>query len=294
MIVDVHTHIFSPEVVASPRSYQERDEWFALLNPEPRPRLATAADLLTEMDRAGVQVSVALGFGWRDPDICIEQNDALIAAAQSSGGRIVPFCSVQPLAGEAAASEVERCAAAGCRGVGELYPDGQGFAVDNVQHVGALLEVCRALHLPILIHASEPVGHTYRGKGHTTPERLYGLLELAQGVPLIFAHCGGGFGFYELMPEVAALAHNVYYDIAAAVFLYRPSVVRVLDELAPGRVLFGSDYRLLSQRRMLRYLRAAELPADAAAAVAGESAARLLDLSAPLDEAGAEGQLRQP
>ena len=277
-IVDSHAHVFSPEVVARPETYRERDGWFALLNPGPRPRLATADHLTVEMARSGVDVSVAVGFGWRDQALCVEQNDALIAAGRGSGGKIVPFCTVQPRAGAAAAREVERCAAAGCRGVGELYPDGQAFAVDDLADVGPLLEVCRALRLPILIHASEPVGHSYRGKGRTTPKRLDGLLRLAADVPLILAHGGGGFAFYELMPEVAALTEQVYYDTAAAAYLYRPAAVARLHDLAPGRVLFGSDYRLLSQRRMLRYVREAGLSPEAAAAVLGGNAARLLGL----------------
>ncbi len=286
MIVDSHAHVFSPEVIARPETYRTRDGWFALLNPGPRPRLATAEDLTAEMARSGVDASVAVGFGWRDQALCVEQNNALIAAGRSSGGKIVPFCTVQPRAGAAAAREVERCAAAGCRGVGELYPDGQAFAVDDLADIGPLLEVCRALRLPILIHASEPVGHSYRGKGETTPARLYGLLRLAagddagaSGVPLILAHCGGGLAFYELMPEVAALTAQVYYDTAAAAYLYQPAVVARLHDLAPGRVLFGSDYRLLSQRRMLHYVYDAGLPPKAAAAVLGGNAARLLGLS---------------
>ncbi len=297
MIVDSHAHIFPPEVVTRPEAYRERDAWFALLNPGPRPRLGTADDLTAQMERSGVDVSVAVGFGWRDQALCVEQNEALIAAGRSSGGKIVPFCTVQPRAGAAAVREVERCVAAGCRGVGELYPDGQAFAVDDRADIGPLLEVCRALRLPILIHASEPVGHSYRGKGRTTPERLYGLLRLAasddagtagwrpqaggsggSGVPLILAHGGGGLAFYELMPEVAALTAQVYYDTAAAAYLYRPAAVARLHDLAPGRVLFGSDYRLLSQRRMLRYVRDAGLPPKALASVLGDNAARLLEL----------------
>ena len=195
------------------------------------------------------------------------------------GARSYPSVRCSPGPARRAAREVERCAAAGCRGVGELYPDGQAFAVDDLADIGPLLEVCRALQLPILIHASEPVGHSYRGKGGTTPDRLYGLLRLAADVPLILAHCGGGFAFYELMPEVAALTEQVYYDTAAAAYLYRPAAVARLHDLAPGRVLFGSDYRLLSQRRMLRYVREAGLTPEAAAAVLGGNAARLLGLS---------------
>ena len=87
MIVDSHAHIFSPEVVAGPETYRERDDWFALLNPGARPRLAAADDLTAEMARSGVDVSVAVGFGWRDQALCVEQNDALIAAGRNSGGQ---------------------------------------------------------------------------------------------------------------------------------------------------------------------------------------------------------------
>lgn len=283
MIVDAHTHIFSPEVVDRPEIYRARDQWFSLLNPGRQPRLATSCDLMAQMSLSGVDVSVAVGFGWHDQAICVEQNDALIEAGRSSDGKIVPFCSVQPRAGAMAVYEIERCAAAGCRGVGELYPDGQKFDVDDLSHIGPVLEVCRSLQLPILVHASEPVGHSYRGKGRTTPERIFGLLTLAHDVPLILAHCGGGFAFYELMPEVEALTQKVYYDTAAAMFLYRPEVVSRLHDLAPGRILFGSDYRLLSQRRMLQYVHDAVLPVSAKASVLGASASLLLKLGSSKD-----------
>lgn len=276
MIIDFHTHVFHDEVIYRRAEFAARDEWFGLLNPEGRAKLVTAEGLVRSMDRCGVDASVALSFGWRDPALCVEQNDYVLAAARRFPGRLIPFCTVQPRAGAAAAAEAERCARLGCRGIGELFPDGQRFAVDDERQMGPLLEACRAHDLVLLVHASEPVGHDYPGKGRTTPDRLYGLLQRAAGVKLVLAHWGGGFGFYELMPEVRALTGNLYYDTAASAYLYDHQVLPLVTRLAPDRVLFGSDYPVIRQSRMLDYTRTAGLDGPTLANVLGGSAARLL------------------
>jgi hypothetical protein len=51
----------------------------------PRAKIATAEDLLRSMDEAGVDVSVALGFAWRDHEDCVRHNDYLLEAAERSG-----------------------------------------------------------------------------------------------------------------------------------------------------------------------------------------------------------------
>ena len=123
MIIDFHTHIFPPDVRDRREEYLRRDPTFAEMYSHPRAQIATAEDLLRSMDEAGVDVSVALGFAWRDHEDCVRHNDYLLEVAKKSGGRIVPFCAVNLQAGEAAAAEVERCAGGGARGLGELRPE---------------------------------------------------------------------------------------------------------------------------------------------------------------------------
>ena len=107
--------------------------------------------------------------------------------------------------------------------------------------------------VPVVVHTSEPVGHGYPGKGATTPERSLAMAEAFPGVAFIFAHFGGGLPFYSLMPEVAKALSNVYFDTAAAPFLYRPDVYGVAASAAGSdRILFGSDYPLIGQGRALR------------------------------------------
>jgi uncharacterized protein len=195
---------------------------------------------------------------------------------------VVPFCSVQPAAGKGAIAEIERVARLGCRGIGELFPDGQDFSLADAAVMAPLLEACAAHGLVLLVHGSEPVGHLYPGKGRTTPDRLVALAAIAADVapdlPIICAHLGGGLPFYELMPEVRRLASGLHYDTAAAAYLYQPQVLSLVAGIAGGRLLFGSDYPVIGMGRMLAYARAADLsPADEAALL-GASAARLMGL----------------
>jgi predicted TIM-barrel fold metal-dependent hydrolase len=282
VIVDAHTHVFSDAVRQRRHTFAERDTWFGLLHPPGSRYLASPRRLIATMDANGVAVAIALSFGWADQALCAEQNECVLAAAGQYPDRIVPFCAVQPAAGPAALAELERVARAGCRGVGELFPDGQGFAVDDARVMGPLLEACAALGLVLLVHGSEPLGRAYPGKGRTTPDRLAGLAELAGEVapdlPIVCAHLGGGLPFYELMPDVRRRIGRLYYDTGAAAYLYDSAALAVVANLAPERLLFGSDYPVIGQRRMLGFA-AAGLPEERRAAVLGGNAARLLGLA---------------
>lgn len=281
-IVDAHVHVFSDVVLQRRAEFAQRDAWFGQLNPPGSRRLALASRLVRTMDAAGVDVAMALSFGWNDQGVCVEQNDAILAAARAYPSRIVPFCTVQPRAGTLAVAELERVARLGCRGVGELFPDGQGFSLEDAQTMGPLLEACDALGLILLVHGSEPVGRLYPGKGQATPDRLLKLASLAQAVapevPIIYAHLGGGLLFYELMPDVRALTSHVYYDTGAAAYLYDPAALRYAASLVPDRLLFGSDYPVINMKRMLAYAATAGLPPAAHGKLMGGNAARLLGL----------------
>lgn len=282
MIVDAHTHVFSDVVLQRRAELAERERWFGALNPPGTRRLASPARLIATMDAAGVDVAVALSFGWSSQGLCVEQNDCVLTAAARYPGRLVPFCTVQPRAGATAMRELERVAALGCRGVGELFPDGQDFSLADERIVVPLLEACAALSLALLVHGSEPLGRRYPGKGQTTPDKLIALAALAvrhaPKLPIICAHLGGGLPFYELMPEVRVLTENVYYDTGAAAYLYEPNALTQVSALAPGRLLFGSDYPVIGMRRMLEFAAAAALPEDERQSVLGGTASALFHL----------------
>ena len=276
-VLDFHTHVFPAEIVKARERFFADEPWFESLYAVPRSRLATADDLAQSMDDNGVTASVALNFGWRDPGLCRETNDYIVEALRSHR-QIIPFCAVVPGA-PGAADEIGRCAALGFRGVGELNADGQGFDVTDERTLRPVVEACRAHGMVLLVHASEPVGHAYPGKGRTTPEKLARLLAMAQGVPIVLAHWGGGLLFYEMMPEFETLTISTFYDSAATPYLYGPQVYGIGARICPARVLFGSDYPLISQRRALNHLAQAQLSGEQRRALLWDNGARLLGLT---------------
>ena len=278
MIVDFHTHVFSDEMRANRAKFLERDGWFGTLYEDPKHRLVSAEDVIASMQEAGVDRTVIFGFPWRDGGLCREHNDYIIDAVRRYPDKLVGFACVQPLdAGDA--KEVDRCLSAGLSGLGELGPDGQKFGIEDKWVLEACAEVLVQYGRPLLVHSSEPVGHRYPGKGETFPWKL---LQLAQNFPvltIVLAHWGGGLPFYELMPEVREALKNVYYDTAASTYLYDFDIFRAASSIVgTDRILWGTDYPLLSQAKFLKRVRSCGLPENDLDAILGGNAARLLRL----------------
>jgi len=280
MIIDFHTHIFPPSMRNSRAEYLLRDATMASLFTSPEAAMASAEELIAAMDRARVDASVVLGMGWTDPDVAREANDYLIESAARFPGRLIPFCSVNPAWGEQALIEVERCALAGVKGVGELHPDTQGFRLSDIRLMAPLVEVVQFHSIILLTHSSEPVGHHYPGKGSATPSELMALIEAFPKLSLVCAHWGGGLPFYSLMPEVRTALANTYFDTAASPLLYSHDLFSLGPKLVdPGSLLLGSDFPLLEPGRLIQQVNDASLDVEERNAILGDNAQRLLNLT---------------
>ncbi len=279
MIIDSHCHILPPRFQELRAQLLAQDDTFAALFARENAAMATAETLIEAMDAAEISRSVVMGMGWTDQLVAREANDYIIDAVQRHPQRLTGFCSVNPAWGESALEEVERCAAAGLAGIGELHPDTQAVDITDGDALAPLMDAARRLGLPVLVHSSEPVGHIYPGKGATTPDRLCRFIENFPENTIICAHWGGGLPFYALMPEVSDLLRNAYFDMAASPLLYRPEVVPAAAQLVgPQKVLFATDYPLIRHKRMLRQVTESGLEPAAQAAILGGNAARVLGL----------------
>lgn len=279
VIIDFHAHILPPSVHDDRRRYLGKDRTLYTLFSGRRSPMATAEHLLDAMDEAGVDVSVALGMGWCNIEVAREANSYLLEAARRFPHRIIPFCSVNPAWGEPALREIERCCSAGAKGVGELHPDIQGYSLADGTVMHPFMALVQELGVPVLTHASEPVGHQYRGKGTTTPPVLLRFIQQYPEAEVICAHWGGGLPFYGLMPEVRASLKNTHFDTAASPLLYGTQIFSILPRIVgPRAVLVGSDFPLVRPQRILRQLRQASLGEEEKASVAGANARRILGL----------------
>jgi len=281
MIIDFHTHVFSPQIKKKRNKYIDSDPCFAILYSDSKAKLTTADELIVSMDEAGIDISVILNIGWTTHDLCVETNDYILESITRYPNRLIGFCAVQPRSHDAAIAEIERCVKWGIKGIGELRPDTQLFDIMDEMAMKPFVDVLRKHKLILLIHASEPVGHSYPGKGAITPDILYPFIADFPDLTIVCAHWGGGLPFYALMPEVEKAMNNVFFDTAASPFLYHPQVYTQVAQLVGGdKILFGSDYPLLTQSRVLNELRSLDMPEEIKKLILSDNAQKLLDIKA--------------
>ncbi|MCK5576779.1 MAG: amidohydrolase [Dehalococcoidales bacterium] len=279
MIIDFHTHVFPPQIKKNRGRYIDSDPCFAILYSAKDARLVTTEELIASMDRAEIEVSVIANIGWVTHELCLETNDYILDSVSRYPNRLIGFCSVQPLSLPAALDEVERCAKGGARGVGELRPDIQLFDLMDEEIMRPLVDTLIKHKLILLSHVSEPVGHIYPGKGAITPEVLYPFIVTYPDLSIVCAHWGGGLPFYALMPEVKKAMTNVYFDTAASPLLYSSQVYQqVIQLVGADKILFGSDYPLLEQERLIKDIANLNLPEETREQILAGNAQRLLGI----------------
>jgi len=276
MIIDFHTHVFPPEIKHKRDEYIARDPLFKELYSNPKAKIVTADDLVASMDEQGIERSVILSISWSTPDLCKFNNSYILESIAKHTTRLVGFCMVTLESPEKDLRELERCLANGIRGVGEIRP---AFNLLTSPLLKPLVQFMVDNQMILLTHSSEPVGHSYSGKGNITPEALYPFIQAYPDLKLVCAHWGGGLPFYALMPEVNKAMGNVYFDTAASPYLYRPQIYsRVCELVGSNKILFGSDYPLMRPNRLISEIDGLDLSQDSRNNIFSRNALDLLGL----------------
>ncbi|MDQ6777392.1 MAG: amidohydrolase family protein [Actinomycetota bacterium] len=246
-MLDAHTHLGADEDGRS-------------LDPD------TLIAALDEVDCAGRAVVFPFHDPERHPAYRLP-NDRVLAWARDSGGRLIPYCRLDPE--EDPVAEAERCLARGARGI-KLHPRAQEFEFGHPAAV-AIFEVARDARVPILIHA---------GRGMRSMASLVDLALRFPEVPLVLAHAG--------IADQAVFATGlvdhpcVLYDTSC----FGPQdVVELFARVPAERVVFASDIPYgrpngalyLAMRAAAR----AGLDAEDRALVAGGTMAAVLDGDGP-------------
>ncbi len=277
MIIDVHTHIFPPDIIGERDLFFSGEPEFQLLYGPAGSKMASAEKLIESMDENGINFSAAFGFPWRNAELLARHNDYVLDAAARFPDRLLPLACLD-LFSQKSVQEAEKLNREGVRGFGELaiYAAGANMdrALDNFKGIGAL---CREKDLVLLAHANEPVGHEYPGKAPFGLDLYYDMARAAAGATLILAHWGGGLFFFELLKKQApSFFANIYYDTAASPFVYKNEIYRIATQVAGAdKILFGSDYPLLSPKRYFSEMRQSGLSDPEIDAISGENAARI-------------------
>ena len=279
VIIDCHTHIFPDDVRKDRGKYAQRDRAFAEIYSNEGAKMAGVEELVRSMNEAGVDKAVVCGFPWSDSGLCAAGNDTIVQGMRRFPERIIGFGCVQPSTRNKAVSEAERCISLGMKGIGELASYAQGLSSYDIDSMKPICEILIRADLPLMLHANEMVGHPYPGKCSTSLKSIYDFISAFPGLRIILAHWGGGFFFYELMPEVAKVAERTWYDTAASPFLYHRKIYSVaVTIVGVHKILFGSDYPLIRPERYIQEMGDAGLGEEERRKILGQNMKDLLKL----------------
>lgn len=221
---------------------------------------------LNQVD-AGARACV---FALHDPDrrpAYRTPNDRVLQWAREAGGRLFPFCRLDPA--DEPVVEAQRCLALGARGI-KLHPRAQSFGFGNAA-AQAIFEVARDAGVPILIHA---------GRGMPSMAPLADLALRYPEVSLVLAHAA--IADQGMFATRLGDHPNVFYDTSCFSGL---DVVELFARVPAERIVFGSDppygRPIGGMFQTLRVAAYAGLDASERALVAGGTISAVLEGRAP-------------
>jgi predicted TIM-barrel fold metal-dependent hydrolase len=206
---------------------------------------AGVAQMLRDMDAAGIERAILQGWYWEAPATCDEHNRLMAEAIAAHPDRLSAVATFHPAGGDGAVSSLRRARDAGFVGLGELCPEAQGFAHED-PIFERVLGLAAEWSWPVTLHVTEPAGRDYPGRVDTPLMKIVALAGSHPGVTFVLAHWGGLLPFFEMNASVARSLANAVYDTAASPLIYGDGITRsVVSSIGSGRILFGSDYPIL-------------------------------------------------
>ncbi|WP_166866002.1 MULTISPECIES: amidohydrolase family protein [unclassified Salinibacterium] len=273
--VDGHGHSSLPDDLAEAASH-----YFSADGP--RPDLDSIADYYRERKMAAVVFTV-------DAETNLGHSPLSSAEIAEGAARhndvLIPFGSVDPRKGARAVDDATRLIEeSGVRGF-KFHPTVQGFDPSDPQHE-ALYAVLQEAGVVALFHTGQTgIGAGMRGG--------YGF-RLALSNPMLLDTVAANFPDLQIVMahpsvpwqdealSVATHKHNTWIDLSGWSPKYFPAeLVRYANSMLKKRVLFGSDFPLLTPDRWMRDVEQTALKPEVMPGILKDNAVRLLGLGAP-------------
>jgi uncharacterized protein len=211
-------------------------------------------------------------------------NDEVLDAARANPEVLIPFASVDPHKGKLGVREARELIDAGVRGF-KFHPNTQAFWPNDRAYY-PLYEAVAEAGLIVLFHsgttgigAGMPGGGGVRLK-FSNPMCIDDVATDFPELRIILAH--PSFPWQDEALAIAVHKPNVYIDLSGWSPKYFPdNLVRYTNTLLRTKMLFGSDYPLITPDRWLADFEQLPIREEVRPLVVKENAARLLGLRPP-------------
>jgi predicted TIM-barrel fold metal-dependent hydrolase len=210
-------------------------------------------------------------------------NEDVLALAKANADVVIAFASVDPTRGAEAVASAERLVAAGVRGF-KLHPPLQRFrANDRIAY--PFYEVVAAAKLPVIFHT----GHSGIGTGmpggggvrlkYGSPMDMDDVAVDFPDMPIILAH--PSWPWQDEALSICLHKPQVYIDLSGwSPKYFPPQLVHYANTQLKHKVLFGTDYPLLTPERWLKDFATLDIRDEVRPLILKENAAKLLKLRA--------------
>ena len=212
-------------------------------------------------------------------------NEEVAEVAAANPDVLIPFASIDPAKGRRGVLAARRLIEEyGVRGF-KFHPNLQAF-YPNDHSVYPLYEEIAAAGLPVLFHT----GHSGIGSGlpggggirlkYSNPMHVDDVAADFPTLPIVLAH--PSFPWQDEAISVALHKQQVYIDLSGwSPKYFPPQLVQYANTLLKERVLFGSDYPLITPDRWLADFEHVDIRPEVRPLILKQNAARLLGLGAP-------------
>lgn len=209
-------------------------------------------------------------------------NEEIAELAAEHADVLIPFASVDPARGADAVARARRLAGGGVVRGFKFHPNLQGF-FPNDPSVYPLYEVLQERGMVALFHS----GHTGVGAGtrggrgvrlkYSNPMHVDDVAVDFPDLKIILAH--PSFPWQDEALSVALHKPNVHIDLSGwSPKYFPPSLVQHANTLLKEKVLFGSDFPVITPDRWLADLARTEIRESVRPLILKDNAVRLLGL----------------
>jgi predicted TIM-barrel fold metal-dependent hydrolase len=211
-------------------------------------------------------------------------NEEIAELAAEHADVLIPFASVDPARGADAVARARRLAGGGVVRGFKFHPNLQGFFPDD-RAVYPLYEVLQEHGMVALFHSGHTgVGAGTRGGGgvrlkYSNPMHVDDVAVDFPDLKIILAH--PSFPWQDEALSVALHKPNVHIDLSGwSPKYFPPSLVQHANTLLKNKMLFGSDFPVITPDRWLADLDRTEIRESVRPLILKDNAVRLLGLGA--------------